>query len=102
MDSLRYTGPATEEWRSTTVAVRSVRSSGCGRPREIVLDLGENRVEQRRSACGRPLDGVVESRFRAAVGVGEDLRDAVRVQQQVIALVDRHDRRVPRGRGQHR
>ena len=63
--------------------------------RQFMMDVGENRVEQRGSTFGRAVDDAREPPFRTAVIVCQGVRDAVRVQQKVIALVDGHDRRFP-------
>ena len=52
----------------------------------LLMHVGENRVDQRRAAARRPLDRAGEALFSATVLVGERLRDAVGVQQHVVAL----------------
>jgi hypothetical protein len=67
-----------------------------------MMDVGENGIQQRCSAFGGAVDDTREPLFRSAVIVCESVRDAVRVQQKVIALIYWHDRRIPRRGRQHR
>src|SRR4030095_1442642 len=89
--------------RSAQHARRQERKIVGLRPaRQCMTNVGENRVEQRRSALGLAVDDAREPLFRAAVLVCQGLGDSVRVQQKLIALVYWHDRRFPARGRQHR
>ena len=67
-----------------------------------MMDVGENRIQQRRSTLGSAVDDARETLFRSAVIVCKGIRDAVRVQEKVIAFIYWYDRRTPRRGRQHR
>ena len=55
--------------------------------RQLVIHVSENRIEKLSSAFGRAVDRDRKPLFGMAVSVSERFRDAVRVQQHVIAVV---------------
>ena len=66
-----------------------------------MMDVGENHIQQRCAAFGSAVDDTREPLFRSAVIVCKSVRDAVRVQQKVIAFVYWYNGRSPRRGRQH-